>query len=127
METYFEESSQMIRDNWSESFFSKAVLNLEDSTLTIDNRVIPLSYEIQLSSDEVILSVEVLEALGVQVELDSGSIRLGINGVSVQAEYAQTNMAFNSNSWNSQSAQSFVYDTKMISETLLTELCTIHS
>jgi len=120
-EDYYRAVSQMVQSYWSDDYFSQATLNIQDSTLEIDNRLIQLDEAILVEQDELMLSEEVLNVLGVQVQKNDDGVSVSKNGKTVELTYGEHRMIVNGDEEGLDNAPVVENGAPLIPESALTE------
>ncbi|MCL2071385.1 MAG: S8 family serine peptidase [Oscillospiraceae bacterium] len=65
---YYAAATDMVYSNWRDDYFAEAVISVSDNTLTLDNRTIMLQNEVETEHGDLMLTEEILEALGETVQ-----------------------------------------------------------
>jgi len=120
-EGYYSAVASMVKSHWRDDFFSPATLNIQDSTLKINNRMVKLKEAISVEQNELMLSEEVLSVLGVQVQKNTGGASVSKNGKTVKLTYGEKSMNVNGRRKGMRNAPVVASGAPLIPESALTE------
>ena len=118
---YYKAVSGMVRSHWRDDYFSRATLNVHDSTLKIDSRTVKLKNKVSDAQNELMIPGEALEALGAQVKKTSGGASIEKNGRQVEVTYGDKSMRVNGKQRSMRAAPKAQNGDAMLPESVLTE------